>query len=351
MQDSTSSLTVTNTENPAPTLEQRVVKIQFHLQTMANSAIIIGQELIECKKEVGHGNWANWLKENFNLSQRVANNFMACAERFGNSPTSANLNQSQMIELLALPEGEEEKFIAEKAAEGNPVENMTVKKLREEVKNYKEKAELFDKEIQRLSTVNQNLRRNLDASTREMLDVEEQNQKLQAENEQLKNQPPQVVETTKTIIPDDYVETKQIAAELQSRVAELQAQGEQAQKTIENLQEQIIDAVSKQADPKIEYVTETSDDFQKLQKELADTQEALIDARKDTRNARDILAAEKYIEQLFQASAALTNSRFYQQALKNFITKHPHTKDKIGALRCICEQLDNAYDLITGKNN
>jgi len=34
------------------TLDQRVIKIQFHLQNMANSAIIIGQELTECKKEV-----------------------------------------------------------------------------------------------------------------------------------------------------------------------------------------------------------------------------------------------------------------------------------------------------------
>ena len=31
-------------------IQQRVVKIQYHLQNMGNSAIIIGQELIECKK-------------------------------------------------------------------------------------------------------------------------------------------------------------------------------------------------------------------------------------------------------------------------------------------------------------
>ncbi|MBQ7703942.1 MAG: DUF3102 domain-containing protein, partial [Selenomonadaceae bacterium] len=67
-----------------PTLEQRVVKIQFHLQNMGNSAIIIGQELIECKKEVGHGEWYNWLEKNFKLSEKMANNFMRLANRFGN---------------------------------------------------------------------------------------------------------------------------------------------------------------------------------------------------------------------------------------------------------------------------
>ena len=53
------------------TLDQRVVKIQFHLQNMAQSAIIIWQDLIECKKEVGHGNWANWLEENFKLKKKA----------------------------------------------------------------------------------------------------------------------------------------------------------------------------------------------------------------------------------------------------------------------------------------
>lgn len=81
-----------------------------------NHAVEIGKLLIQAKEQVGHGNFGKWIEDNFNLSQRVANNLMKCSERFGvNSPTSANLNQSQMIEMLALPEGEEEKFIAEKA--------------------------------------------------------------------------------------------------------------------------------------------------------------------------------------------------------------------------------------------
>ena len=41
---------------------------------------------------------------------------------------------TQLIAMLALPAGDEEKFIAEKSAEGTPVEDMTVKKLREEIK-------------------------------------------------------------------------------------------------------------------------------------------------------------------------------------------------------------------------
>lgn len=50
---------------------------------------------------------------------------MQVADRFSNSATSQNLNQSQMIALLSLPDAEEtEKFIAEKAAEGQEIENQ-----------------------------------------------------------------------------------------------------------------------------------------------------------------------------------------------------------------------------------
>ena len=69
------------------------------------------------KKEVPHGDWQNWLKNNFSLSQDTASNFMNIAKRFGsNSETFRNLGYSQMIQLLKLPAGEEENFIAEKAA-------------------------------------------------------------------------------------------------------------------------------------------------------------------------------------------------------------------------------------------
>lgn len=52
---------------------------------------------------------------------------MQIAERFGKTQTSADLKFYQMVQMLALPEGEEEKFIAEKATEGISVEDMTVK--------------------------------------------------------------------------------------------------------------------------------------------------------------------------------------------------------------------------------
>ena len=104
------------------------------------------------KKEVPHGEWQNWLKENFNLTVRTAQRFMKVAERFSKATSMSDLTSTQLITLLALPAGEEEKSIAEKAAEGTPVENMTVKQTREEIQKYKAKLaekgkECFDLQI------------------------------------------------------------------------------------------------------------------------------------------------------------------------------------------------------------
>ncbi len=86
--------------------------ITFYLLTK----IEVGKRLIQAKEMVEHGEWANWLESNFALSQDTATNFMNVAKRFGaNSETSRNFKFSQLVSLLKLPPGEEEKFIAEKS--------------------------------------------------------------------------------------------------------------------------------------------------------------------------------------------------------------------------------------------
>lgn len=93
------------------------VEISFHLGQMAGHAVEIGKCLIQAKEQVPHGDWQSWLTDNFNLKERMAQNFMAVAERFGKTHLNADLNQTQLIAMLALPTGEEQKFISEKAAE------------------------------------------------------------------------------------------------------------------------------------------------------------------------------------------------------------------------------------------
>ena len=145
-------MTKAEEKKPSKTLSELKVEIKFHLGQMAGHAVEIGKLLIEAKEQVEYGEWYKWLESNFNLKKTMANNFMNVAERFGNlhSNGDLNLNQTQLIAMLALPKGEEEKFIAEKSAENNPVEDMTVKQLREEVAKWKADFEKQKSEVENL---------------------------------------------------------------------------------------------------------------------------------------------------------------------------------------------------------
>ena len=101
-------------DNNLPQLE---LEIKFYLGQTAQNIIEVGKRLIQAKSLVQHGLWQLWLNDNFQLSYRTAKNFMQCAERFQNVKSIADLNSTQMIALLSLPDAAEtEKFIAEKAA-------------------------------------------------------------------------------------------------------------------------------------------------------------------------------------------------------------------------------------------
>lgn len=122
------------TQNNLPSdLNQLTVELKFYFNQWGQNTIEIGKRLIAAKNLVAHGDWSKWLEENFNFTQQYANSFMRCAERFGKMKNVFQFQPSQMLTMLALPEGEEEKFIAEKTAKGTPVEDMTVKQLRAEV--------------------------------------------------------------------------------------------------------------------------------------------------------------------------------------------------------------------------
>ena len=77
----------------------------------------MAQEIQYYCKRLTMGEWKNWLEENFKLSRDTATNFMHIADRFGslsnnqNSESIRNVGVTQMIQLLKLPKGKEEKFI------------------------------------------------------------------------------------------------------------------------------------------------------------------------------------------------------------------------------------------------
>ena len=191
----------TSSQQHAPTLEQLTLEVKFYLGQTAQNIIEVGKRLTQAKEMVPHGEWQNWLKDNFQLSYRMAAKFMQCSERFGNMPSKALFSQTQMIEMLALPAAETETFIEAKTAEGNPVENMTIKTLREEVQQWKSKAERATEDNERGKTYNVAIRKDRDRLKAALYDAE---QKLQKQ--------PQVIIQP----PDDYEQVKLDLAKLRN---------------------------------------------------------------------------------------------------------------------------------------
>ena len=228
-------------------LEQLTVEIKFYVNQWGQNTIKIGKRLIAAKNLVEHGDWSKWLEDNFNLTQSTAQRFIKCAERFGKSATLRDLNYSQMIQLLSLPAEETEKFITAKAAENNPVEEMTVKNLRDEVAKWKADYEQKKSEVENLFHDNENLksenerlekiRGSLNGAindTRKVVDklIIETNSLEQ----QLKNQEPTVVEKIIEKIPDDYADTKFELSVAITKAENLQIQLDKAIITCRRLQ-------------------------------------------------------------------------------------------------------------------
>jgi len=99
-------------------------------QTVEN-IIEIGRRLTLCKKEISHGDWSGWLKQEFNWSEQQARWFMhvfELAESKSNKLLNLNLPVSSLY-LLAAPSTPEvaRSEIIERAKNGAPVSVDEVK--------------------------------------------------------------------------------------------------------------------------------------------------------------------------------------------------------------------------------
>ncbi|MBQ6131610.1 MAG: DUF3102 domain-containing protein, partial [Selenomonadaceae bacterium] len=121
---------------------ERIRRLQADVQTRV---IAIGFELLAAKKEIGHGGWANWLRTQFSWSERTARNFMNIAARFGNRQVFSTLQPSTLIELLALPKGDEEPFIEAQAEAGEPVESLSARQVKQKVDQWRDAKDADEK--------------------------------------------------------------------------------------------------------------------------------------------------------------------------------------------------------------
>lgn len=296
-----------------PTIEQLTVEVKFYLGQIGQNIIEVGKRLIQAKALLQHGEWQGWLENNFQLSYATAAKFIQCAERFSNVATSRGLKSSQMIELLRLPEDETESFIEAKAAQGTPVEDMTVKNLRKEIADWKRRDEENQQKIavyadelsatqiqladtkdavRTVSDENCGLKRELAAALQDA-----QNAKLE-----LQNRPVEIE------VPADYHDVKNAIAVKDAEIAKKDAQISSLQKKAQ--------ADSERLDARL-----AAEDFAKLSHELqlVEKAAAFISChiyRKDflvEYNARDSIGFDQALSNLQRLVKVMTDLRDNQK--------------------------------------
>lgn len=101
-----------------------------------------GDNLLEIKSRLKHGEWADWARDNLKFSLRKANYMMKLSAEmqenkgvFANSQTFANIEISKVWALLGAPEE-----VRETIMENPEVQEMSAREFKEEIKRLKEAA-------------------------------------------------------------------------------------------------------------------------------------------------------------------------------------------------------------------
>ena len=131
-------------KRPLETIEFEINELTKQAQMAAiHYSINIGSRLMEAKSQVLHGEWENWLIEKVNYSQRTAESFMQIYKEYGNTQLGffntsdpqafSNLSFTKLVTLLAIPAEDREEF-----AKDVDAESLSVRELKEKVKEAQE---------------------------------------------------------------------------------------------------------------------------------------------------------------------------------------------------------------------
>lgn len=123
-------------------------KARMYQDQMASGMLGLGAQLLLMKENEGHGNFMAAI-EQLGLSVRSADYAMAAADKFGNSPTLANLGSSKLKALTVLDDDSVAHLAEGDEVEGlgtlDDIAKMTVRELRAALR--KEKQERQDERL------------------------------------------------------------------------------------------------------------------------------------------------------------------------------------------------------------
>ena len=124
------------TANHPAILEGYVQQGKMFLFNAAQNLIQYGRVLTEAKQYVPHGQFGDWVAENFGMSERSAQGYMAVWKRFGKNEQLNGIQFSSLQKMLSLPEGTENQFAAE-----HKLSDMTAREVERAVKKARAEAQ------------------------------------------------------------------------------------------------------------------------------------------------------------------------------------------------------------------
>lgn len=117
-------------------VQQKTEEIKVLMRRTAQDVFDIGQKLSEIKNRLGHGHFGNWLKAEFDWSERTAQNFIRVYESF-KSENIADLNFSQTALYVLAAAPEEARLEAIELAKEKAIPLAEVKEIVEKHKKSK----------------------------------------------------------------------------------------------------------------------------------------------------------------------------------------------------------------------
>lgn len=182
--------------NELANLNQLVSEIKFFENQAVTSYWEIGKRLSEAKNQLDHGEWLPWIEENLGYSRKTASNLIRVYESYSNGNTSSHLNFSKVLALTSIKDEEER----QEFTESHPVDDMTVRELKAEIKEYKASKERETQE----------LKEEISKKDLELNDIKASNERLASELDKAMEYEPEIIEkeVIKEIVPDDYELTK-----------------------------------------------------------------------------------------------------------------------------------------------
>lgn len=108
-------------------VETLTAEINIYKQQAGACIVEIGRRLIRAKEILPHGQWAAWLAEKVEFSERTAQRFMRVANEYSNPTPVSDLGLTKALLLLQVPEDERGEFVAKPHDVGG--EEKTVAKM------------------------------------------------------------------------------------------------------------------------------------------------------------------------------------------------------------------------------